>query len=106
MLVFSSSFSVPRLIPDLPSILEVNYVQIWRLGLLVDRVKNYLTVLYDLKEIIQQWYHQKLFSVPIPALVNPEPRCILYAFPWPLISIFLKEYMHMPPPLLSTLTKA
>jgi hypothetical protein len=45
--------------------------------------KNYLTVLYHPKEIIQQRYHQKLFAVLIPALEDPEPRYNLYALPRP-----------------------
>ena len=62
---------------------------------MVDRVKKFLTVLYDPKEIIQQRYHQKLFAVLIPALEDPEPRCIPYALPRPcFILIFILKRVH------------
>ena len=73
---------------------------------LICKYKN-LIVLYDPKEIIQQRYHQKLFAVLIPALEDPEPRCIFLLYhDTCFILIFLKEYMHTPLPLLSTFAKA
>jgi len=48
-------------------------------GLVLDRLsrksKKSLTVL---QEIIQQRYHQQLFSVLIPALEDPEPRYFFF----------------------------
>jgi hypothetical protein len=38
-------------------------------------------LLTPLQEIIQEKYHQQLFSVLIPALEDPEPRyCFFFTF--------------------------
>ena len=82
VLVISTSLSVSCLISDLSfrgqlsTDLEVRFFG-WF-------CKNEIqTFCNDPKEIIQQRYHQKLFSALIPALEDPEPRCILYALSRP-----------------------